>query len=170
MKPDQIPGWMLPAGLGVLVVALVAIALMRGPVSFDPDTPEGTVQEYLMAISEERWDDAIEIFHEDWRGECEGSDLAAAAPDSFTAELGNDRDDGRFVEERSPPVPQGENPQVTVPEDVTRVNVNIRRNETGALGTGWSENVTFQLVEEDGFWWIIGEPWPSFTWSCGVGR
>ncbi len=170
MKPDQIPGWVLPAGLGVLVVALVTIALMRGPVSFEPDTPEGTVQEYLMAVSEERWDDAIEIFQEDWRGGCEGSDLAAAAPDSFTAELGNDRDDGRIPDENFAPVPPGEDPQVTIPDDATRVDVTIRRNETGALGTGWSENVTFQLVEEDGFWWIIGEPWPYFTWRCGVGR
>lgn len=170
MKPDQIPGWVIPAGLGVLVVALVVIALARGPVSLDPDTPEGTVQEYLMAISEERWDDAIEIFHEDWRGECEGSDLAAVAPDNFTAEQGTDRGDGRFVEEDFVPVPPDGEPGPTVPEDVTRVNVTIRRNETGALGTGWSENVTFQLMEEDGFWWIIGEPWPHFTWSCGVGR
>jgi len=168
MKPDQIPGWVLPAGLGVLVVALVAIALMRGPVSYDPDTPEGTVQEYLMAISEERWDDAVEIFHEDWRGECEGSDLAAAAPDTFTAELGSDRSDG--LEENFTLVPPGDDRQPTVPEDVTRVDVTIRRNETGALGTGWSENVTFQLVEENAFWWIIGEPWPYFTWSCGAGR
>ncbi|HSM00862.1 MAG TPA: hypothetical protein VK960_00265 [Acidimicrobiia bacterium] len=170
MKLDQIPGWALPAGLGVLVVALVTLALTRGPVSFDPDTPEGTVQEYLTAISEERWDDAIEVFHEDWRGECEGSDLAASAPDRFTAELGSDRSGERIVEETFGPVPPGEDSQVTVPEDVTRVAVTIRHNETGALGTGWSENATFQLVDEEGFWWLVGEPWPYFTWSCGVGR
>lgn len=169
MKSDRIPGWVLPAGLGVLVVTLVVLALSRGPVSVDPDTPEGTVQEYLIAISEERWDDGVEVVHEDWRGECEGPDLAATAPDQFTAELGN-RADGRIVDEHFPPVPPGRETPATVPEDVTRVEVIINRNETGALGTGWSENVTFQLVEEDGFWWLIGEPWPHFTWRCEPGR
>lgn len=123
-----------------------------------------------MAVSQERWDDAIEIFHEDWRGECEGSDLAAAAPDDFSAELGNNRGDGRIPDENFTPVPPGEDPQVTAPEDVTRVDVTIKRNDTGALGTGWSDHVTFQLVEEDGFWWLIGEPWPHFTWRCEPGR
>lgn len=157
----SLPGWVLPVGLGVVVVVLVAIALSRGPVSLDPDTPEGTVQEYLVAINEERWEDAIEIVHEDTRGDCEGSDLAVVASGDFTAELGSETTTGD---------PGVREPGVDVPGETTHVAVTINRNETGALGTGWSENVVFQLVEDDGLWWLTGEPWPHFTWSCGEGR
>lgn len=155
----SLPGWVLPAGIGVVVVVLVAIALSRGPMSLDPDTPEGTVQEYLVAISEERWDDAIEIVHEDTRGDCEGSDLAAVAREDFTAELGGE----------ATSADSGVREPVDVSGETTRVDVVIRRNETGALGTGWSENVAFQLVEDEEFWWLTGEPWPYFTWNCGEG-
>lgn len=157
----RLPGWVMPAGLGVLVVALVVIALSRDPVSLDPDTPEGAVQEYLLAINEERWVDAVEVIHEDTRGACVGSDLAAFAPSAFTAELS----DGTGLEDAAVP-----EPGIDPAGETTRVEVLIRRNETGALGTGWTENLVFQLTEDDGFWWITGDPWPHFTWSCGENR
>lgn len=160
--------WLLPGGLGVLVVGLVAIALLRGQVSLDPETPAGAVQEYLVAINAERWDDAIEIIHDDWRGGCQGSDIDSFAPGEFSAELGTHGGmSGRMTEESFVAV-GGEDevsPTPTVPDDATRVEVTIH-HDSGGLGSGWNEPVTFELVEEEGFWWITGDPWPFFTWSC----
>jgi hypothetical protein len=24
----------------------------------------------------------------------------------------------------------------------------------------------FELLDDDDFWWIVGDPWPYFTWEC----
>jgi hypothetical protein len=151
----------MPAGLAVLVAILVTIALVRGPATFDPDTPKGTVQEYLVAISEGRWDDAVEVVHEDWRRSCTGSDLESFAPRNFSAQLGSGS--GRFggiVEERFVDVETGSSP--TMPDETTMVEVTIQRGGPG----GWNEHTTFELGRTDGFWWLIGDPWPYFVWSC----
>lgn len=154
-------GWLLPVGLGLVVVALVAVALARGPVSLDPDTPEGTVQEYLLAVSDERWDDAVEVIHESWRGACTGDDLRSFAPDDFSAELGSSSEFARgpVVE----PVMPVEPTVSTLPEATTNVDVTIIHG--GGMG-GWDEYTNFELTNEDGFWWLVGDPWPFFIWSC----
>lgn len=167
----RIPGWLLPAGLAVLVVALVAIALLRGPTVLDPDTPEGTVQEYLLSISEERWDDAVDVIHEDWRGECDGRDLASNARQDFTAELGNQTGFGgaSSVRETFRPDPEGAGePPPTIPDETTTVEVTIHYNEDPGLGPGWNESVFFELVDQDDFWWLVDDPWPYFVWSCQI--
>jgi hypothetical protein len=157
----ELPGWIMPAGLALLVAILVTVALTRGPATFDPDTPEGAVQEYLVAMSEGRWDDAVEVIHEDWRRSCTGSDLESFAPGNFSAELGSGG--GRFggiVEERFTSVDPGVSP--TMPDETTMVEVTIQRGGPG----GWNEHTTFELGRTDGFWWLIGDPWPYFVWSC----
>lgn len=168
--PRRLPTWLLPVGLVVLVVGLVTIALTRGPVELDPDSPEGTVQEYLRAIDQERWDEAVEVIHADYRGECEGEDLAAFAQGDFSAELG--APDGAtgfgvgfpeedFTDEGGVEPPPG--------SDAT-VEVTIRHQDTGGLGGGWDEYVLFELTDTDDFWWIVNDPWPYFVWNCrGVG-
>lgn len=156
----KLPGWLLPVGLGVVVVALVAIALARGPVSLDPDTPEGAVQEYLLAINDERWHEAVEVIHEDWRGSCTGDDLRSFGPDEFTAELGSSSEfsEGRGVA----PEPVGPT-SPTMPDETTDVDVTIIHG--GGVG-GWNEFTSFELTNQDGFWWLVGDPWPYFIWSC----
>lgn len=156
----KVPGWLLPVGLGVVVIGLVAIAMARGPVSLDPDTPEGTVQEYLLAISDDRWDEAVEVVHEDWRGTCDGDDLRSFDPDEFTAELGSTGDFGGGPVVAPEPVGQ---PAPTMPEETTTVDVTIIHG--GGVG-GWNEYTTFELTNQDGFWWLVGDPWPYFIWSC----
>lgn len=163
--------WLIPIGLGVLVVGLVIVALTRGPVELDPDTPEGTVQEYLLALHEGRWDDAVELVHPEWRGTCEGSDLAISGITGFTAELGftggfGGDFGGGFVQQTFTEI--GSEEFQDLPASSTTVEVTINRGDNGAaLGTGWSEYVTFELVDEDDFWWISGDPWPYFIWNCG---
>lgn len=153
--------WLLPAGLVIGVAALVTIALARGPAELNPDSPEGTVQEYLVAVDEERWEDALEVIQPQWRGTCEADDLAAFDPGDFTAELGHQDELGGMM---------GGSGEVFVGEDLpsadTSVEVTIQRGSVGPLGSGWSEWVVFELVDEDDFWWITGDPWPYFIWNC----
>ncbi len=158
----ELPGWVMPAGLALLVSVLVTIALLRGPATFDPDTPEGAVQEYLVAVSEKRWDDALEVVHEDWRRSCQGSDLGSFDPGTFSAELGSGAGmfGGRMVEEAFVDIEGGTSP--TTPEETTLVEVTIQHGGPG----GWNEHVTFELGRDGGFWWLIGDPWPYFAWSC----
>lgn len=165
-EPRRLSDWLLPVGLGLLVVVLVVIALTRGPVELDPDTPEGTVQEYLIAIDEERWDDAIAVIHPDWLGECRGGDLSRFTQGDFTAELGAPGGfGGEIVREEFVPIESEEPQPLPVPEET--VEVTIRHANTGGVfGSGWDEYVIFELSEEDGFWWIISDPWPYFVWNC----
>ena len=165
----SIPGWVLPAGVGAIVVALVAIALLRGPVTLDPDSPEGTVQEYLLAVSDDRWDDALDVVHEDWRGSCEGSDIEMFDQGDFTAELGQPDGFGGFgsVGQDFAAVP-GDDSVVapTMPDETTVVEVTIQHGEGGGLGSTWDEYVAFELSDDGEFWWIVGDPWPYFIWNC----
>lgn len=154
----KLPGWVLPAGLGLVVVALVVVALARGPVEFDPDSPEGAVQEYLVAIHEERWEDALEVVHDDWRGSCDGDDMRSFDPGDFSAALG--APGGGITRIRDI-----EGTEATLPEDTTWVEVTINHGDTG----GWTEHTEFELVEREGFWWLVGDPWPYFIWSCKEG-
>ncbi len=162
--------WLLPVGLGVAVVALVAIALTRGPVELDPDTPEGTVQEYLRALNEKRWDDAVAVVHPQWLGECTGDDLAQFADFDFTAELGRSDTSGAFggviIEESFDVVGSDDGVAEDFPVVDTHVEVTISRGEGGAFGSGWNEFVVFEMVDEDDFWWVSGDPWPYFVWNC----
>jgi hypothetical protein len=47
-----------------------------------------------------------------------------------------------------------------------QVEVTISRGEGGAFGSGWNEYVVFEMVDEDDFWWVSGDPWPYFVWNC----
>lgn len=159
----RLPGWLFPAGVGVLVVGLVAIALLRGPMQLDPDSPEGTVQEYLLAINEGRWDDALEVLHHAWRGTCTAAHIQASAPAAFSAEL-RAGDESRDVPLGPTPDHPPGLPDRSDFENTARVEVTIRHG--GGLGSGWDEYVNFELAEENDRWWIFGEPWPYFSWNC----
>lgn len=153
--------WLLPAGIVVAVAALVTIALTRGPADLNPDSPEGTVQEYLVAVEQERWDDALEVIHPQWRGSCDGDDLAMFQQGDFTAHLGHqDEFGGGFVGGSG--IGLGED----LPAADTTVDVTIQHGTVSPLGGGWSEFVVFELVDDDDFWWITGDPWPYFIWNC----
>lgn len=161
--------WLLPVGLGVAVVALVAIALNRGPAELDPDTAEGTVQEYLLAINQKRWDDAVAVIHPQWLGDCDGDDLAQYADFEFTAELGRGDTNGFggvVVEERFDVIGSEDEPVEEFPVVDTQIDVTIRRGDSPVFGPGWDEYVVFEMVDEDDFWWVSGDPWPYFVWNC----
>jgi hypothetical protein len=136
--------WAIPAIGIVAVIGLVAVALSRGPTTFDPTTPEGAVQEYLLAVSQGQWEQAFNILDPDSFDGCEPSDIAAAGQQSFTA-----------VHES------------TDANDINAtVLVRLRFGEMGLFGSGYESTEQFSLIESDGFWYITQDPWPYFRWSC----
>lgn len=148
MSETNRPAWLLPAGIGLLVLVLVVVALLRDPVQLDPETPDGTVQEYLQAISDNDYEAAFATLHPDEFEECVPSDIQRHVNDEpFTASLESDGD----------AMPDSER---------AIVNVRIRFGTGGPFGSGWETFESFELVSEDGFWWITGEPWPYFSFDC----
>ena len=155
-------GWVFPVVLGVVVVGLVAIALSRRPAQLDPDTPEGTVQEYLLAVDEQRYEDALAVLHPGIGEVCQPEDLRQSSPPDFTARLGHSSD--RFGDVGI--VSTEEVPGRQLPAGTDFVEVTITRDDGGGFGSGWDEYVVFELAQDDDFYWIVGEPWPYFTWNC----
>ena len=161
----SITRWLVPGGIAVVVIALGAIALLRDPLQLDPDTPEGTVQEYLLAISDEDFERAFKVLHPESFEGCDSADIARSRPrEPFSATIDPDGEfggfDGGFREE-----PPGFAP---VDPDAT-VSVILRFGGSGPFDAGWENYEVFFLVEEDGFWWITGDPWPYFSWNCRQG-
>lgn len=158
--------WGIPVGIAAAVSLLVVVALIRDPVQLDPDSPEGRTQEYLQAISDERWEDVLAVLDPDRFAECSPSDIASNAPGQpFTASLqeGDAVEGGRFEE-----VPSDDGPtaSTTPPDEERIVEVTLRFGDTGPLGSGWTTHEVFEVVSKDGFWWISGDPWPYFAWRC----
>lgn len=159
--------WAVPAGIALGVVVLVTVALIRDPVQLDPDSPEGTVQEYLQAIGEERWDDAYAVLEPERFDGCDPADIAANAPgESFTATL--QRGPGSMVVEQFEEI--GGNSSTTTtspPDDEAEIEVTLRFGDSGLFGGGgWTTFEVFPVVSRDGFWWVSGDPWPYFSWRC----
>lgn len=139
--------WLIPT-IGLAIVAvLTVIALLREPVTLDPDTPEGTVQTYLQAISDQDYDAAFDLLSSDTAAGCEPVDISTNRfYSSFTATLGN-------VEEVG---------------DYYLVEVSIREGSDSGFvdaGPGYFPE-PFRIELEEGEWVIAGDPWPYFTYSC----
>ena len=165
MREGKITRWLVPGAITVVVVALGAIALLREPIQLDPATPEGTVQEYLQAISDENFDGAFDLLHPESFEGCDAADIARSGPrEPFSATISEDGGFGEFAEFR------GEEPPGFTPvsPDAT-VNVILRFGASGPFDTGWEQWETFFLIEGDGFWWLTGDPWPYFSWNCRQG-
>lgn len=155
--------WVVPTGFVIGVVALSAIALLREPAQFDSSTPEGTVQEYLQAISDEDYDRAFEVLHQESFDGCDGQDIARSAPSDFRSASLRSEGSG-FNEVHFEPEFTGSREFID-PE--VWVEVIIQRGDGGGLfGGGWDEWASIGLIDDDGFWWIVGDPWPHFVWSC----
>ncbi|MFQ5523944.1 MAG: hypothetical protein ACE5F5_10245 [Acidimicrobiia bacterium] len=165
-NPKRASGWLIPGVIALATVLLVVIALVREPAKLDPDTPEGTVQEYLLAVSEERWEDAFAVLDPEFFVGCDAADLARNAPrEPFTAVLR--RGDQRGLARPAPPNDAEFGPQG--PKADAFVEVEIRFGDPGPFSSGYSDYAFFELTEEDGFWWITNDPWPYFAWSCAEG-
>ncbi len=139
--------WWLFGGAALGIGALLIIALAREPVVLDPNTPEGTVQNYLQAISDGDYAGAFNLIDPDLTEGCRATDLATSAPrNPFSATLGETETTGNtaFV---TVTIRQGASPGPFDP----------------AIG-GYPE--FFDLENKTGVWLISGRPWPYFEWMC----
>jgi hypothetical protein len=147
IQTDSQRSWWIAAGALLVVVGLVVVALVRDPVALDPSTPEGTVQTYLQAVSDQDYETAISMIEPGSYQGCDVTDLAYVSPqEPFTATLG----------------------KTTVTSDTAFVSVTIVQGvgpgpfDPGR--SGYPEN--FTLRRSEGTWLIVGEVWPYFGWRC----
>ena len=144
---ESVRGWLVPVGAAVLIVALVAVALVREPAQLDPNTPEGTVQVYLQAISDGDYEGAFAVLDPDFYEGCDAGSLANPRQEDFTARID---DSGQPVS-----------------GDTAFVGVSMTFGDGGAFGSQWTLNQSFSVVRHDESWWITGEDvWPYFAWDC----
>ena len=138
--------WIVAGGFVVVVVVLAGIALLREPALLDADTPEGTVQRYLQAISDSDYDLAYTYLDPVHYEGCGPEDIARHAPnDSFNATFADSTDTG----------------------GVAFVEVTMRfGGGADPFGSAWTSYEQFQLEADGSAWFITGEAWPYFFWEC----
>lgn len=115
----------------------------------DPSTPEGAVQQYLLAVTQERWDDALEFLDPDTFGTCTAEDFGMSVSERITSVSHV----GTFMG----------------PVDA-QVEVIIRYSGNGGLGGSWESSWTYSLIERDRNWYIYNDTWPAELWSCAIFR
>jgi len=137
----KLPGWLFPA-LGVaVVVTLVVVGLNRPPVELDPDSPEGTVQQYIDALDRGDYETAASFWATTG---CTPESVVPTNPPEVSAALEDvDGDDQRAT-----------------------VIVRLSESSTDPMG-GLSEHQEwFYLVVEDGSWRIEQPAWPYYDQLC----
>jgi hypothetical protein len=117
----------------------------RGPrTTFDPGTPEASVQAYFRAIRDRDIASAFALFTTDLRARCSAEELRRASLNepSFSVRIRGSR-------ER---------------DAVTEIEVRIGIGASGPFGNGYEEDRVMVLRHEDGDWRIAEPPWP--LWYC----
>lgn len=135
----------MPAALAALVVVLGVVALVRDNASPDPATPEGALRLYLQSIADRDWEQAHGLLDPLDFQQCDPSDISQGYFDDFSAM-------------HRETLTHGENSATIV--------MSIRFASGGFFGGGWSSEVHFDMVRRDGSWYVTGDPWPNFRWSC----
>jgi hypothetical protein len=137
-------------GVAVTVAAIVAasvvlaVALDDTETTFDPGTPEASVQAYFRAIRDRDIASAFALFTTDLRARCSAEELRRTSlnePD-FSVRIRGSR-------ER---------------DAVTEIEVRIGIGASGPFGNGYEEYRVMVLRQEDGDWRIAEPPWP--LWYC----
>lgn len=141
--------WLVPLGLVAVAGLLVGIALGRGQTHLDPSTPEGAVQQYLLALTDERWEDALAILDPDVYGNCTAED--------FMVDRGERILSARHIRTFHGPAQ-------------AQVEVSIRYGTDSPFGGSWESNYTYTLIQRDRFWYILQDAWPAQLWSCAGWR
>lgn len=138
----KLPGWVLPVVGVAAVVGLVVVGLNREPEQFDPDTPEGTVQSYIAALSAGDFDTAASYWAEEG---CrpESSEPTGGAPDISATMV---RVDGS--------------------DEQKTVVIGITDNTADPVDGIYEWEEWFTLVRENGAWKIVQPSWPYYDQIC----
>jgi uncharacterized protein YsxB (DUF464 family) len=127
----------------ISIVALIAVlAVKETTPQLDAKTPEGTVQQYLQAVSERDFDSAITYLTSDTKCNLEDFDQAYLQ-DSIRISLSD----------------------TSITGDSASVKVSIENSNGDPFGGTYTESQAFRLTKTDSGWKISGIPWP--TYQCG---
>lgn len=131
---------------GIVVASVVlAITLDDSETTFDPGTPEATVQAYFRAIQDRNIESARVIFTADLRGRCSAEELRRTSL--------NESNFSVRIREK------------TEHEQVAEIDVRIAiGGGDSPFGGGYDVARVMVLRREDGEWLIAEPPWP--LWWC----
>ncbi len=140
--------WMIggAAVLGLLLVAGVAVALLRSETELEPGTPESAVQVYLRALRADDFEAAHAALSPELQEQC--------TPEEFFKRTSRSRsrfEDARFTLD-----------DVKEVNETTFVTVRIAEYHDGGIfgSSKWSRDERFGLRMVDGEWRLVEEPWP----------
>lgn len=129
----------------VFLIALIfAITSSNSVKTLKAGTPEATVQEYLIAVTEGRNEDAANLFSS--TSKCTVDDIDRAYIDQ-KAQISLDK-------------------TVLTNKDAAIVYVSIERNDGPLMSDPFTETQNFRLAKENQSWKILGIPWPLY--ECGM--
>jgi len=127
----------------IAAVALIAVLALKEPIAeLDKGTPEGAVQQYLGAVTDRDFEQALTFLAADSKCTVEDFDRAYIQ-DSLRIGLS----------------------EVSPAESTAVVTVSIQYSNGDPFGGTYSEDQNFRLVKTDAGWKISGIPWP--TYECG---
>jgi hypothetical protein len=139
------------------VVVLIALSLivvaLRPAATFEPDTPEGTVQRYVSAVIERDLVAARALFAADLADACASAAFARRVQESFWWGGSSGREDWHVrLVERAP-----------LAGDRVRVTVSVERTIVDPpFGVGGATTThVFVVAREDDAWRIVSFDWPS---------
>lgn len=138
----------LLAAMAIGLVALIAVAAVfvavRDPATFDPDTPEGVTQAYVVAVLDDDAEAAHALLTPELQLRCDVDDLEY----SYYG-----REDRRITLVES-----------DINGDEAKIDVKFRVTyDEGLFGyTESSHEETFKLARSDGAWRIAQAPWPYY--------
>ena len=127
----------------IAIVAVIVVLSVNEPVAqLDKDSPEGTVQQYLGAITDKDFSQAMDYLESD--SKCTIQDFERAyIQDSLRIGLSD----------------------LTTTANSASVTVKIETSSGDPFGGSYSETQTFTLTKEESGWKVTGIPWP--TYECG---
>ncbi|MDF1522055.1 MAG: hypothetical protein P1P87_04460 [Trueperaceae bacterium] len=137
----------------LIALAALAMALRPSEVAFDPDTPEGTVQRYVVAVIDGDLALARSTFAADLAARCPASSFAARVREGLWWGEAVDRDEWHVLLLET----------ATLSDGQVRLRVRVERLAAAPpfdVGTRTSEHA-FVLAFEDGAWRLTSFDWPS---------
>ena len=127
----------------ISIVALILVLAVKEPTpQLDVNSPEGTVQQYLQAVTDRDFDTALTFLATDSKCKIEDFDRAYIQ-ESVRIGLAD----------------------ATETQTTATVKVSVESSNGDPFGGSFTDNQSFRLLNSDGGWKITGIPWP--TYECG---
>lgn len=140
-RANRVLGFVVAA---IAIVALIVVLASRqSTTQLDQGTPEAAVQQYLQAVSDRNFDQALEFLSEDSKCTVEDFDRAYIQ-ESLRIGL----------------------TETSTNQETAVVTVSIQSSNGDPFGGTYTEERNFRLVNSDGEWKITGTPWPNY--ECGM--